>query len=157
MPDYDSNAAREKLLGSIRRSQEHIEAIKAMERVSFDGLEDHLRGYVLERFLLEENEAEGHCLRELIDMSIAKSLKVAPELVEELDKARGCNGGSSASVKKALLFQSLEKKLSLSLDARGARRVEWFSDLTGLVWAGMEESSEWSHRLAQPRCDDEAR
>lgn len=143
----DEKGIRERLLGSVRRSQEHIEAIKAMDPVTLSGLEEHLRGYVLDRFLLESEEASGHTFRELIDLSIAKSMKVAPELVEELDKARGCTGGSSANVKKSLLFASLQKKLGIELDARRAQRVKWFSDMALLVWAGMAESPEWKGRL----------
>ena len=80
-------------------------------------LREHLRKYVLHKYMLPEGECPGDGIRELTEASLAHMMKVSPELVAELDTARSCAGATSATVKRALLFQAMEKELGIVLPA----------------------------------------
>ena len=96
-------------------------------------LREHLRKYILHKYMLPEEECPGDGIRELTEASLAHMMKVSPELVEELDTARSCAGATSAMVKKALLFQAMEKELQITIPADKAAAVPDVGALAALI------------------------
>jgi hypothetical protein len=60
-------------------------------------------------------------------------MKVTPELAAVLDTARSCAGATSATVKKALLFQAMERELGVTLPADKAVAARDVGTLAVLV------------------------
>ena len=98
-----------------------------------DFLRTHLRRYILNKYMLPEGSVEGDGIRELTEASLARMMKVAPSLAEELDTARSCAGATSAMVKKALLFQAMERELGVELPADKATQARDIADLARLL------------------------
>ena len=100
----------------------------------------HLRGYILGKFMLPEKACSSESLRELTEASLARMMRVSPHLVEVLDTARSCAGASSAMVKKALLFQAMERDFEITLPADRAIQADNISSLASLVSEVMAKS-----------------
>ncbi len=96
-------------------------------------LREHLRKYILHKYMLPEDACPGDGIRELTEASLAHMMKVSPELVEVLDTARSCAGATSAMVKKALLLQAMEKELQITLPADKASAAPDVGALAALV------------------------
>ena len=50
--------------------------------------------------MLPEGECRSDRIRDLTEASLARMMRVTPELAEQLDTARSCAGATSATVKK---------------------------------------------------------
>lgn len=142
-----TNEAREELMESVWRSEEHIDAIRAMDEITLPSLEKSLRGYVAEHLLIDEDKAACYTIDELVDMSMERCGEVQPELMAELEDAKGFSQGKDADFGRAALFASIEAKLGLRLDESRAKDASRFSQLVTLVWRAMESSPVWSPRL----------
>ena len=145
----NAHAVRDTLLRSRTESRRQIERIYAAEPLGLPLLSDCLRSYVLARYLLTPEEAEGVDFQALAELSLAKSVKLSPELVKEFDTARSCAGATSAMVKKTLLYLSIQKELHIELDAPKTPKVHSFEDFSRLVWDAMQRTDFWPPRMEQ--------
>ena len=93
----------------------------------------HLRGYIFSKYMMPEGECRSEGIAELTEASLARMMKVTPELAARLDTARSCAGATSATVKKALLFQAMERELDIVLPAAEAVGARDVTALAGLV------------------------
>ena len=130
----ERDRVRGELLRFISAAAEEAKQIRECTRPDVGFLRIHLRKYILAKFMLPESSVETESIRELIEISLARMMQAAPELVEELDTARSCAGATSAMVKKALLFQAMEREFGIELPAREAAAAADISALAGLVW-----------------------
>jgi hypothetical protein len=89
--------------------------------------------------MLPEGECRSDRIRDLTETSLARMMRVTPELAEQLDTARSCAGATSATVKKALLLQAMERELDVTLPADKAVRAENVGSLAELLMNCMEE------------------
>ena len=87
--------------------------------------------------MLPENECRSDRIDVLTETSLARMMKVTPELAEVLDTARSCAGATSAMVKKALLLQAMERELDVTLPADKATRAKDVGALAELLIACM--------------------
>ena len=94
----------------------------------------HLRGYIFSKYMMPEGECRSESIAELTEASLARMMKVTPELAAQLDTARSCAGATSAMVKKALLFQAMERDFQLELPAREAASAVDIPALARLIW-----------------------
>ena len=122
----DRELARQALLRAKESSQREIDAIYAARPLRLELLRERLTDFVLAKFLLTREEAEGVDFQKLSQLSLAKSMKISKELVKEFDMAQGCAGTSSEIAKKTLLFLALQKQLKLELPARALPRIHSF-------------------------------
>ena len=143
----DQERARQALLRAKEASQREIDAIFAAQPLRLDFLRERLTDFVLAKFLLTREEAEGVDFQKLSQLSLAKSMKISRELVKEFDMAQGCAGTSSEIAKKTLLFLALQKQLKLELPARALPRIHSFQELAELVLEAMRASEFWRDRL----------
>ena len=93
----------------------------------------HLRGYIFSKYMMPEGECRSEGIAELTEASLARMMMVTPELAARLDTARSCAGATSAMVKKALLFQAMEREFGIELPAREAAAAADISALAVLV------------------------
>ncbi len=143
----DRELARQALLRAKESSQREIDAIYAAQPLRVEFLRERLTDFVLAKFLLTREEAEGVDFQKLSQLSLAKSMKISKELVKEFDMAQGCAGTSSEIAKKTLLFLALQKQLKLELPARALPRIHSFQELAELVLEAMRASEFWRDRL----------
>jgi hypothetical protein len=143
----DRELARQALLRAKESSQREIDAIYAAQPLRVEFLRERLTDFVLAKFLLTREEAEGVDFQKLSQLNLAKSMKISKELVKEFDMAQGCAGTSSEIAKKTLLFLALQKQLKLELPARALPRIHSFQELAELVLEAMRASEFWRDRL----------
>ena len=129
----ERDRVRGELLRYIAAAAEEARQIRACAHPNEAFLRTHLRKYILAKFLLPEGSVETESIRDLIEASLARMMRVAPSLVEELDTARSCAGATSAMVKKALLYQAMEREFAIELPAREASAAADVSALARLI------------------------
>lgn len=102
-------------------------------------VEELLQRFVLAKFRLsveEAAEAAGD-LEKLAQASLAKMLRIAPELVGAEDKAANCDGADSATVKQALMIMALQREWKVRLDGFAAGLCHSAGELAALVWKAL--------------------
>ena len=144
----EEERAKAALLRAKEASQREIDALYAASPLRQEELQERLTDFVLAKFMLTREEAEGVDFQKLSELSLAKSMKISKELVKEFDMAQGCAGTSSAIAKKTLLFLAIQKQLKLQLPAERLPRLHSFSELAALVREAMETTEFWRDRLA---------
>ncbi len=123
---------REVLRQYIKAAAWEARCIRENSPPDFGYLRAHLRGYICSKYMMPENECRSDSIAELTEASLARMMKVTPELAAQLDTARSCAGATSATVKKALLFQAMERELDVVLPAAetvGAKDVSALAQL----------------------------
>ena len=83
--------------------------------------------------MLPEGSVKSENIKELTEASLARAMKITPELVAELDTARSCAGATSAMVKKALLLQAMERDFKIVLPADKASGARDIPELAALI------------------------
>ncbi len=133
MSSEDRDTVRAVLLRHISAAAAEARLIREHRPPEAAFLREHLRKYILHKYMLPEDACPGDGIRELTEASLAHMMKVSPELVEVLDTARSCAGATSAMVKKALLLQAMEKELQITLPADKASAAPDVGALAALV------------------------
>ena len=126
----------------IRRGQAAAAALAAAARedpgLTRAGLTEVLRRYILEKFLLADDPPGTDELRELARQSLARSLRMAPELAALYDTSAGCSSASSVDTKLALLLLAAQRDFQARPDPARAVRARTVDELAGLLWASRE-------------------
>ena len=137
MSAADRKQVRETLQRYTKAAAWEARCIRACSPPDFGFVRAHLRGYIFSKYLLPENECRSDRIDVLTETSLARMMKVTPELAEVLDTARSCAGATSAMVKKALLLQAMERELDVTLPADKATRAKDVGALAELLIACM--------------------
>ena len=130
MSAEERKRVRETLLKYTKAAAWEAWCIRERGDMDFGYLRAHLRGYILSKYMLPEGECRSDRIAAMTEASLARMMKVTPELAEQLDTARSCAGATSATVKKALLLQAMERELGIVLPAAEAVAA---SDVTALA------------------------
>ncbi len=107
--------------------------IRENRPADFGYVRAHLRGYILSKYMMPEGECRSDRIADLTEASLARMMKVTPELAAQLDTARSCAGATSATVKKALLLQAMERELQILLPAAEAVAAKDVTSMARLV------------------------
>lgn len=111
-----------------------VEQAKREGMLTPDLLKDSLNVYIRAKYRLDEGECASDDLEALAEASLAKMLRVAPELVAESDTAANCDGADSVTVKQALLMMAIQKDFGVRLDGFRVAFASTTGDLAGLVY-----------------------
>lgn len=130
----DHVAIKERLLRSRRDAAAELEAIKAASPLTEHDVMEHIRAYVLDKYLLDADTPLSANFGKLTELSLSRSSQISPELVKEFDTAQSCDGATSAMAKKVLLARSIEKGLDVQLDAPALAKIETLGDFCEVVW-----------------------
>lgn len=117
---------------------EEVEIIKANPEPNFDFMYEHIRKYVLAKFMLDTDVEETN-IRDLATLSLARMMKVDKDVMHSLDFATPCDHATSESAKKVLLLYALQKELSLAPDPEKLTAVRDLTDLTNYVLEAEQE------------------
>ncbi len=95
----------------------HVQAILALPHPTPEEVTPHVRGYILAKFLLREEDAAGaEELRDLASASISRALDLAEGDLAVTDLSDRCAAAPSVETKLVLLMMRLEKALHVKLD-----------------------------------------
>ena len=134
----DRKQVREALLKYIKASAWEARCIRERGEADFGYLRAHLRGYIFSKYMMPEEECRSESIAALTEASLARMMKVTPELAAVLDTARSCAGATSATVKKALLLQAMERELDVVLPAAEAVAAKDVTALASVVMGALE-------------------
>lgn len=115
---------------------DEFESDRAAGTLDASRVESLVRRFILAKFRLNEQEAApaGASLEKLAQASLAKMLRIAPDLVKTEDRAANCDGADSATVKQALVIMALQKEFHVQLDCFSAGLCHSVGELAALVW-----------------------
>ena len=111
------------ILSSKKAAAEDMAAICSQSLLTKSFFSEKLRGFVLHKFMLKEEELTSDDFNAITELSLSKSMKISPELVKEFDLAKSCDGVSSAMAKKVLLFMAIQRELGIQLPAMASARI----------------------------------
>ena len=120
---------------------EEFESARAAGQLTPKLMEQLVERFVLAKFRLTQEEAapaHGN-IEELAELSLAKLLRIAPELVAKEDRPANCDGADSATVKQALMLMALKKELGVEFDGFRAALCTDVPQLAVLLWKTLEE------------------
>lgn len=144
----DRAAIRKLLLRSRREADAHMQAIRTADPLTYEMLHEELYRYILVKFLLTDGDRPANdSFSDLTELSLAKSMKVSPALVEEFDTARSCDGATSAMAKKVLLYLAIQRALNIELPARESATVKTMHDVSRMVWKAMQANPEYAGKM----------
>ena len=124
-----------------------MRAIRTADPLTYEILHEELYRYILVKFLLTDADRPANdSFADLTELSLAKSMKVSPALVEEFDTARSCDGATSAMAKKVLLYLAIQRALDIELPARESARARTMHDVSRMVWNTMRANPEYAGR-----------
>ncbi len=135
-------AERKKLVADLLASAnqdavKEAERIKAEPNAGREFLYEHLRNYVLSKYLLPP-ECEATDLKELAALSLARTMKLDKEMLRSLDQATPCDHATSESTKKALLLYAVQTDLGLHPDPEKIAKVSNLNQLTDYVFQALQ-------------------
>ena len=133
MSTADRKRVREAIQRYTKAAAWEARCIRDNSPADFGYVRAHLRGYIFGKYMLPEGECRSDRIADLTEVSLARMMKVTPELAAQLDTARSCAGATSATVKKALLFQAMERELGIVLPAAEAVAAKDVTALARLV------------------------
>ena len=129
---------RELILASRRAAAGHIGNILRAPQLNRELVFREVRAYILAKFHLSEADCATEDFAALAELSLAKSMRISPELVEEFDLARSCDGVSSKTAKMVLLFVALQRDLDIRFRPMDTAEAETLTDIGALVWEQLE-------------------
>ncbi|MGN0038017.1 MAG: hypothetical protein ACI36Y_02625 [Coriobacteriales bacterium] len=134
----------ERLLAAKRAASavcDEFARARAAGQLAPEQVEGLVERFVLAKFRLTPQEAAPArgCIEELAQLSLAKMLRIAPELVAAEDKPANCDGADSATVKQALMLMALKKEFGVEFDGFQAALCADVAQLAALVWKAMGE------------------
>lgn len=133
MSAADRKKVREAIQKYTKAAAWEAKCILENDPPDYGYLRAHLRGYILSKYMMPENECRSDAIADLTEASLARMMRVTPELAAQLDTSRSCAGATSATVKKALLFQAMERELRIVLPAAETVAAKDVSALAKLV------------------------
>jgi hypothetical protein len=137
----DRKRVREAIRKYAKAAAWEARCIRENDPPEYGYVRAHLRGYILSKYMLPEGECRSDAIAALTEASLARMMKVTPELAAQLDTARSCAGATSATVKKALLFQAMERDFGVVLPAAETVAARDVSALARLVQRCMGQGS----------------
>lgn len=146
MPDNEQ--IKELILASKREAAAEMAQIKGRVPLTREFLTEHLRRYVLRKYMLTDADGAEEDFHALTELSLSRSMKISKELVKEYDLAKSCDGTSSVMAKKVLLFMAIQRDLDITLPARETVRFRTLDELAELVFNTMQTSPAWQGRLS---------
>lgn len=120
---------------SKAKEETEIEAdlIRNEKDPSLDFIYEHVRKYVLSKFLLAP-DCEETRIRELARLSLARTMKIDPNIMHSLDVATPCDHATSESAKKVLLLFAVQKDFGLAPNPEKLAKVEDLHALAEYVY-----------------------
>ena len=123
----------EKLLKAAKEGAgEEAQIILDGNNKDYDFVYEHIRNYIFKKYVLSFEETEEN-LHKLAAISLAKMMKIDPNVLREIDLATPCDKATSESTKTALLLYSIQRDLGLPSNPKEYAAVETISELASYI------------------------
>lgn len=127
----------ERLLSAAKeKTEQEAQIIKNASCPTLDFIYEHVRNYVLSKYLLPPECCEDS-IRELAVLSLARTMKLDKNVIRNLDTATPCDHATSESTKKVLLLYAVQKDLELPPAPEKISKVETVSQLAEYVYTSL--------------------
>ena len=130
---------KQRLLSSKENADREIAKINAAGEVTEETVYRYLRPYILYKFLLDGEERLPEDFTGLVKLSIARTAKIDPALLKDLQRAQKCTSASSVAIKKGLLFLDIQRQLGITFDPEKTTDIGSLRDLARLVFDKLQE------------------
>lgn len=134
---------------SHKRAGDELAFINGQKQLTKHCFSDHMRQFILAKFLLDTADLTTDDFNEITEISLARGARLSPDVIAEFDTAQSCDGATSAMVKRVLLFRTIEKGLDVTLDTRQSVLVSTLDDVTDMVWCALRKSKTWKDRIIE--------
>ncbi len=124
----------ELLAGAGRGAAEEAAALNADPAAPLSYVQEHLRRYVLAKYLLPPDCPEDD-IRALARLSLERTLRIDANVLRELDQATPCNHATSETTKKILLLYAVQRDLHLPENPAAMVAVQTVTELAAYVCA----------------------
>lgn len=99
-----------------------------------------LRAYILAKYRLTDEEAEGvFDLEELAQLSLDKTLAEAPELAAKETMSATCDGADSTTTKYALLMVAIQRDFEVKFNGFEVAFAQTVDDLAHIIWSSYQK------------------
>lgn len=133
MKDHETIEVSEQKKGATAASE--LEKANAVEYLPFEEFYGLLRGFIMAKYhLVEADMPQGEHFDDVVEISLAKTMKVSQQEIKDIEAAQGCDGATSSAVKKVLLLLSIQKTLNIEIPAKESARFKTIRDLSKIVW-----------------------
>lgn len=122
-----------RLLASKENAEREIRKVDQEETLTIDTVYTHLKPYIMYKFLLMEEDMTTEDFTELVKISIAKTSKLDPALLKEIQRAQKCSSASSVAIKKVLLYMDIQRQLDIRFDPEKTGDIETIRDIAALI------------------------
>ncbi len=126
------------LSSANQEAAKEAQLIKAEPNAGREFLYEHLRNFVLSKYLLPP-DCEETDLKELATLSLARTMKLDKEMIRSLDQATPCDHATSESTKKVLLLYAVQTDLCLPPNPEKIGRLSNLSELTDYVYQALRK------------------
>ena len=120
------------LLRRARGPEAEAEALNAVPDAPYEYVLEHLRRYVLAKYMLPPDCEEDEILA-LARRSLEITLKLDENALRELDQATPCNHATSEITKKVLLLYAVQRDLRLPENPPALAAVKTVTELARYV------------------------
>jgi hypothetical protein len=117
-------------------TSKEVELIKNAPDITMDFLQIHIRNYVLSKYLLS-SDCEETNIKELAKVSLARTMKIDPKMIRQLDQATPCDHATSESAKKVLLLYAVQTDFHLPENPEKLSNVETLEELAEYVYEAL--------------------
>lgn len=119
-------------------TQKEVDMLRKEENPTLDFIYEHIRNYVLSKFLLPP-DCEETGIPELARLSLARTMKIDPDVIHSLDFATPCDHATSESAKKVLLLFAVQRDLGLKPNPEKIAKVGNLHELAQYIYEGEKQ------------------
>ena len=118
---------------ATQRAQQELDWLRCHKEASLEAWQEHVRAYVLERFLLDREEEEEGIIP-LAQKSVEKLTGIPRETLAAADRPSGCTAATAVLDKKVLLILSLCKGLPVTIPVAEAPAIQTVRQLSEALY-----------------------
>lgn len=133
MRDSERKKLLEKVQNREKGAARWAASFHALKHPDFDCAYPLVRGYVLEKFMLEPQETEEEEILAIADTSLRKVMKLKKEGKLVVDKSATCLGASSLFTKKVLLMKAAQEDFGFSVTPAESAEITTLTLLTQTI------------------------
>lgn len=122
-----------RLLASKKAAAMEVNTILNCHRLTESFVREHIRKYVLCKFMLTEADCPTDNMDEITKISLSHAIKIDRKLIEEVDMAARCDGANSVIIKKVLLFMAIRREFDIEFSAGDTAKITSTEDLAMLI------------------------
>lgn len=140
--DSASISMKERLLAAKANAKTEMDIILAEPMPSKMFLYEHLRKYVLAKYMLDMEICPTDIINEIMLISLERAMRTDRAFIEEYERGGSCESTTPTITKRILLFMALQQELNIKLAPQKMANVVSIADLANLIWQSWQTTSQ---------------